>query len=37
MVLAVYMNGFNCKVTGATGTTPIGQKMLARQYVSLGP
>ncbi|KAH9838462.1 uncharacterized protein C8Q71DRAFT_722637 [Rhodofomes roseus] len=27
----LYMTGFNCNVTGATGTTPIGQKMLARQ------
>lgn len=33
MVLVVYMNSFNCKVTGATSTTSIGQQMLARQCV----
>ncbi|KAI0734152.1 hypothetical protein C8Q72DRAFT_771037 [Fomitopsis betulina] len=27
----MYMNSFNCKVTGATSTTSIGQQMLARQ------
>ena len=30
-MLVVYMNGFNCKVTGASSTTPIGEQMLARQ------
>ncbi|OSX58817.1 hypothetical protein POSPLADRAFT_1049008 [Postia placenta MAD-698-R-SB12] len=27
----MYMNGFSCNVTGATGTTPIGKSMLPRR------
>ena len=29
----VYMNGFQCKITGQTGNTPIGKPGLGRRYV----